>query len=498
MRIFLLADNWMGWKIAEYLKTKNENIIGLAIHGEEKRRYSSEILNTVNLASNSIFDGTRLRDPQYTLAIKKLKPDLFICCGWAYILKPNFIAIPSKGVINLHPGFLPYNRGVNPNVWPIIENTPAGSTLHYIDPGVDTGPIIAQSKVPILPTDTGGTLYNKTIYEMVDVFKNVWPKFKKDLIKPKPQNNAKTTFHLARDLDKMDKINLEKNYTGREFINILRARTYQDRTYAYYFDNGKKIFISVVLSEDSIRHYPGSVAWDEGYLAYKSKPEKRQTKTSFENHVYELLGGIKNEKSHTRQESVIPLTSEDKIVGYLRAVTKNAVYNAKLISDLSVWRDRNQMTYMKQFKITDEKTKKWIKTGILEKKDRILFIIETTDGRRVGHIGLNRFNFSKFTAEIDNVLRGNTDVPGIMTIASKALMDWGRKKLNIQNYLLQVFEDNKRAVDFYSKIGFQIKYKKALYKSKNKGPEVEWVEGKIKKTQVRYLIPMEYVGRDRV
>lgn len=251
MKIFLLANNWVGLEIAKYLKKRKEKIIALGIAPVEKQKFTKEIIKTVNLPKGLIFDGSSLRDPTVVKKIKELAPDIIIGAFWVTILKPEIITIPPYGCINFHPGYLPYNRGLNPNVWPIVEDTPAGVTLHYIDSGIDTGDIISRRIVEINAFDTAETVYNKTLVEMVNLFNEQWPLIKKgrNAIIPQSKFDDKPTFHLAKDLEKLDKIDLDKKYTGRELINILRSRSYKNRFFSYYLDRGKKVFIRVELSD---------------------------------------------------------------------------------------------------------------------------------------------------------------------------------------------------------------------------------------------------------
>ena len=58
---------------------------------------------------------------------------------------------------------LPYNRGMHPWYWSIVDETPAGVTIHFIDENIDEGHIIAQKEVLIDPTDTGESLYGKLL-----------------------------------------------------------------------------------------------------------------------------------------------------------------------------------------------------------------------------------------------------------------------------------------------------------------------------------------------
>ena len=67
--------------------------------------------------------------------------DLMIHAG-AGILRAPLLAIPRLGVLNAHMGVLPRYRGMNVAEWAAWENGPLGATLHWIDPGIDTGRII--------------------------------------------------------------------------------------------------------------------------------------------------------------------------------------------------------------------------------------------------------------------------------------------------------------------------------------------------------------------
>lgn len=247
-RIILLANNIVGLEVAKYLVKKKEKIVALGIHDKPKQKFTDQILKIVNLPKNYVIYGSQINSNSTKKLFEDLKPNIMIAAFWGYLIKPYIFKIPKDGTINLHPGYLPFNRGMNPNVWPFIENTPAGVTIHYIDEGIDTGDIIAQKKIPLSPIDTAGTLEKKTWQEIIMLFKKIWPNLKMNKIKRKKQNNLLSTFHRAKDVSKLDQIFLDKKYTARDLINILKARSYFDRSYAYFIEKGKKVFIKISLS----------------------------------------------------------------------------------------------------------------------------------------------------------------------------------------------------------------------------------------------------------
>ena len=79
--------------------------------------------------------------------VEALKYDLIISFGYKKIIKKNLIRKLPNPIINLHISYLPFNRGSHPNFWSLIDETPSGVTIHEIDKGLDTGPIIFQKKI---------------------------------------------------------------------------------------------------------------------------------------------------------------------------------------------------------------------------------------------------------------------------------------------------------------------------------------------------------------
>ncbi len=255
MKILLLADYPAGYSITRYLKKRKENIIGLVLPKEGSRNLLNgnspeKILNELNLPSDSIFRGEDLEKISTLRKIKKLQPDIILSIFWGFLLKPEFFDLANRGCINLHLSYLPYNRGRNPNVWPIVNNTPAGVTLHYIDKYADSGDIIAQSKVQVLLSDTGKSLYKKLVSESIKLFKKTWPDIKNGSINKTRQAKI-SEAHKVSDLESIDEIDLKKNIRAGNLINILRARTFSPFPAAYFKDDdGKKVFIRVIFQKE--------------------------------------------------------------------------------------------------------------------------------------------------------------------------------------------------------------------------------------------------------
>ena len=96
--------------------------------------------------------------------------DFIISYGYKYIIKKDIIKYFHRKIINLHISYLPYNRGADPNLWSILDNTPSGVTIHYIDETLDTGDILCQKKVILdYENDTLESSYNKLTSEIINL-----------------------------------------------------------------------------------------------------------------------------------------------------------------------------------------------------------------------------------------------------------------------------------------------------------------------------------------
>lgn len=72
--------------------------------------------------------------------------DWIISYGYRHIIPEEIIKKTKNPIINLHISYLPFNRGSHPNYWSFKEKTPKGVTIHFIDKGIDTGPILCQKE----------------------------------------------------------------------------------------------------------------------------------------------------------------------------------------------------------------------------------------------------------------------------------------------------------------------------------------------------------------
>ena len=86
--------------------------------------------------------------------------ELVVCAGYMHLLTPGFLERFPGSVVNVHPALLPAFPGVHPVEDALAAGVPeTGATVHLVDEGIDTGPVLRQEPVPVLPGDTPETLH---------------------------------------------------------------------------------------------------------------------------------------------------------------------------------------------------------------------------------------------------------------------------------------------------------------------------------------------------
>lgn len=126
--------------------------------------------------------------------------DCLVSFGYKHILKQNVIDGFDCPIFNLHISYLPYNRGAHPNFWSFYDNTPSGVTIHLIDSGVDTGPIVKQKYVNFQESDdTFAKTYSTLIENIENLFLEFLPSLLTDNWTAKKQRGI-GTHHYKKDL----------------------------------------------------------------------------------------------------------------------------------------------------------------------------------------------------------------------------------------------------------------------------------------------------------
>jgi phosphoribosylglycinamide formyltransferase 1 len=105
-------------------------------------------------------------DRQIVAALRENKVDLVCLAGYMRLLSPYFVQSFPQRILNIHPSLLPSFPGLESQRQALEYGVKfAGCTVHFVDENLDAGPIILQSVVPVLDTDTEDSLSDKILRE---------------------------------------------------------------------------------------------------------------------------------------------------------------------------------------------------------------------------------------------------------------------------------------------------------------------------------------------
>ena len=124
--------------------------------------------------------------------------DFIVSYGWPFIIPPKTVRHFGPRIINIHIGYLPWNRGADPNFWSWHDDTPKGVTIHQMDEGIDTGPILSQVRLPLDPRMTLKMSYGVLRAAAESLFIGAWSSIRNQTVPPYPQAGLGTS-HKKKD-----------------------------------------------------------------------------------------------------------------------------------------------------------------------------------------------------------------------------------------------------------------------------------------------------------
>ena len=134
--------------------------------------------------------------------VRRLKPDLFLVWSYSMILPQALIDLPRLGAVNVHGGLLPEYRGGHVMNWALINGeTETGVTLHFVDAGIDTGPIIAQRRFPITPTDDAASVHRNLMTTGQELLTSSWAAIADGSAPRVPQDESRALYYPMRSAD---------------------------------------------------------------------------------------------------------------------------------------------------------------------------------------------------------------------------------------------------------------------------------------------------------
>ena len=242
LRIAFAGDKAIAVTILKFILSRGVKPLALLITDKEKNSTSRELIKLCpHLQQNFIFKNDHFQTQTAVNQLKALKLDYLISIHFPFLFSESVLNIPLHGILNLHPAYLPYNRGWHTATWSILSQTPFGATLHFMDKTIDTGDIIRQKLVKVNPEDTADTLYRRALAAELQIFKEAWPAIKNFSYNRQAQI-GKGTFHFKKDIKKIQPI------FATALINKLRAlSTSKLEDLSYFLIKKRKYRVKITI-----------------------------------------------------------------------------------------------------------------------------------------------------------------------------------------------------------------------------------------------------------
>jgi methionyl-tRNA formyltransferase len=202
MRILFVGGMYRGYRLAQRLLARGEEVVGAYVFEEdahELSKYCTEIVSLLSPKVDFVQATRKLAIDQLPLVRDRLKPDVVFCLGWRTLIPMEVLGCAPQGGIAVHDSLLPRLRGFAPSNWGLIlGHDELGATLFELTDSVDAGDIYFQEALVPEPTETYESIQSRIADLSVRLFDQFLDAAKAGALVARRQNHADATFTCAR------------------------------------------------------------------------------------------------------------------------------------------------------------------------------------------------------------------------------------------------------------------------------------------------------------
>jgi methionyl-tRNA formyltransferase len=167
LRIILIGQAAFAEKTLEKLVSKGEEVAAVYCPPDPSSGKFDPVKQKAVDLGISVRQHKSFKAPEVREEFLALDADLAILAFVSFIVPRQVFSVPKLGSICFHPSLLPKYRGASAINWALIKGEiVTGLSLFWVDPGIDTGPVLLQKQVKVEPDDTTGSLYFNKIFPL--------------------------------------------------------------------------------------------------------------------------------------------------------------------------------------------------------------------------------------------------------------------------------------------------------------------------------------------
>ena len=244
----LLANGSVGAAFLERVLKAGAGPVLVVRNADGRQRDGARLLAMAEAHGTPVIDWSPASRLRILRRLAERDAPWLLSVYFGHVVDAELLSAAGGRAVNLHPSLLPWNRGVHTNVWPIIERTPAGVSLHVMSRVVDSGAILAQTEVSVEPDDTAATLYARLESAALELLSSAWPA--EVLAKwPGAEQTVIGTTHRLRDFAALETYDLDHHPGSRRFYDLLRARSFPPHAGLRVIVDGRLVEATISLRD---------------------------------------------------------------------------------------------------------------------------------------------------------------------------------------------------------------------------------------------------------
>ena len=269
VRVVFMGTPVFAVPVLEGLVTQGYNVVGVVTQPDKPAGRGQQVaISPVKSAALArglpVWQPKGFRRPEAAEHLRALAPQVVVVAAYGHLLPVAVLAVPPLGCLNVHASLLPRHRGAAPISAAILAgDTVTGVTIMRLDAGMDTGDVLAQAQLPVLPDDTTASLSERLARLGATLLLAKLPRWAAGEIVPQPQEHAQATYtHPVRKED--GQINWHRPAAEIE----RQVRAYFPWPSAYTTWQGRRLQIwRATARSDGVPGEPGDVVLQKNDLA---------------------------------------------------------------------------------------------------------------------------------------------------------------------------------------------------------------------------------------
>jgi methionyl-tRNA formyltransferase len=202
-----------------------------------------------------VYQPEKIKTPEAKALFASHDADVAVVVAYGRILPEEFLRTPARGCINVHFSFLPKYRGAAPTNWAIVNGEKeTGVTALFMEPTLDTGPILLQGSTAIGKTETAPELMQRLSGFGAELLRQTLMRL--DVLIPQPQDHSKATF--APILKKEDGL-IDWSMSAASIENRIRGLQPWPNAYTSFNSRGLTIWKAEPLVSRAAAVQPGEI-----------------------------------------------------------------------------------------------------------------------------------------------------------------------------------------------------------------------------------------------